>query len=55
MFISVVSVICLILLIYYIKSFFNLKKKNTELKDIVSRDKLTGAYNEADFKRKRQG
>lgn len=50
-FISVVSVICLILLIYYIKSFFNLKKKNTELKDIVSRDKLTGAYNEADFKK----
>ena len=55
MFISVVSVICLILLIYYIKSFFNLKKKNTELKDIVSRDKLTGAYNEADFKKEAAG
>lgn len=51
MFISAVSVICLILLVYYIKSFFDLKKKNTVLKDIASRDKLTGAYNEAEFKK----
>ncbi|WP_148409745.1 putative bifunctional diguanylate cyclase/phosphodiesterase [Murimonas intestini] len=51
MFISAVSVICLILLIYYIKSFFDLKKTNRELKDIASRDKLTGVYNGAEFNR----
>lgn len=55
MFISAVSVICLILLLYYIKRFFDLKKKNLELKDIASRDKLTGALNEADFKKEASG
>lgn len=51
MFITVVSVICLILLIYYIKSFFDLKKTNRVLKDIASRDKLTGVYSGAEFNR----